>query len=350
MSEEERRPLVAVNSTEWLNLIARRSIRMLKRRVISVGREQTAKEMSRVFALAPDTKLGSSVDLFILELETDWEKTVLKHPRAQSDVVILDLAAVRNHHPITAQDSDYYEVSASKAMLELQPPVFEESWRAWVWDETLSSSISAAATLQTALDVPSVLGSKRADRYSWSDVAALVLRPHSPIRTKPAHIESLLRGIRDLADGVAAVRDAQSFYVACSLEWIDLRLNKDPLRKKGDRERVQAYLQESRGLPLLPATEQTRLELIELGVRFPRAYSSEITPDSLASLIQLISDARSKRLKISTLVQALERCGLHSPSATLLTFVLATYLGPELTSQLVVALSKESPADLDWKN
>ena len=87
-----RQTLLAINSAEWLNLCARGSIRMSKRRPIVVSNPASEREMERVFTAAPFTKLDSSVDLFILALDDDWAKTKRGHRSYPSEILQLNLS------------------------------------------------------------------------------------------------------------------------------------------------------------------------------------------------------------------------------------------------------------------
>jgi len=348
MSGQPSQRLLIVNSTEWLNLIARRRIRMAKRRVLTVGAAPTAKEMGRLFALAPFTKLDSSVDLFVLHVADTWPELAEKHSAASAEVSWIDLDFVLEHHPVATKDVEYYRSIAEKVGVSVSPAIYETRWIEWVTSESLVAADDAARAIQEFLGVPLAESSKRTDKYSWIDVSRLVMQPSKSLRPKPSHMESLLSGVRQIADAVAEVRDSQAFLIACSIEWIDLRLKRDPLKKKSDREFIGTALAEVRSLPLDGVHPRTHEALAHLQAAFPRAFTDEITPMTVAGVVQLLSDYRSKRLKTMSVIQAVDRIGREAPGSTLLLATLAAALGPEFTHQLIDGMTTNYPIDVDW--
>lgn len=348
MSGQPSQRLLVVNSTEWLNLIARRGIRMAKRRVLTVGAAPTTKEMNRLFALAPFTNLDSSVDLFVLQVADTWPELAEKHAAAPAEVSWIDLGFVLQHHPVATKDVEYYQSIADKAGVSVSPAIFEAHWTEWVVTESLVAVDAAARTLQECLGVPAAESPKRTDKYSWLDVSRLVMQPSKPLRPKPSHMESLLSGVRQIADAVAEVRDSEAFLIASSIEWIDLRLKRDPLKKKSDRDFIKAALADVRSLPLDGAHPRTLEALAHLQAAFPRAFTDEITPMTVAGIVQLLSDYRSRRLKTMSVINAVDRIGRQTPGSTLLLSALAAALGPEFTYQLIDGMMTNYPTDVDW--
>ena len=136
-----RQTLLAINSTEWLNMCARGSIRMSRRRrrPIVVASSPTDHEMDKVFVSAPFTKVGSSVDLFILKISDNWTKSKLKHRSNFSEVLLLQLSDVISHHPATQEHFEYYSDIAHKCQVQLDKAKFEHFWLIWTVKETISS-------------------------------------------------------------------------------------------------------------------------------------------------------------------------------------------------------------------
>lgn len=345
---DPRQTLLAINSTEWLNLCARGSIRMSKRRPVVVTNPASEREMEKAFAAAPFTKLGSSVDLFVLVLIQDWAKTKRGHRSYPSEILQLELTDVREHHPVAPEHFEYYSNIGSKCGVYLAEPIFEKAWVYWITNETIRAASDAANLLQRAFHIHPSSETKRADKYKWDDVAHLVLRPNEAIKAKPAHVETLLSNIRRIADAVSSTRDSEQYYLACAIEWIDIRLNKDPLKKKTIKDALIAALANAKELPLAAPSEQTAAALKLLAETFPKAFTDELTPMTIAYIVQLLTESRTKKLKPETVGRILQSLDRNSPSATLVTFVLATSLGIELTNQLVLATSQADQVPMNW--
>lgn len=345
---DERQTLLAVNSTEWLNLCARGSIRMSKRRPISVSKPASEREMEKVFASAPFTKISSSVDLFVLEIDQDWAKSKRGHRSNPSEILQLNIDDVKNHRPVAREHFEYYNGIGSKCGVFLADPIFEQAWVYWITNETIMASYEAADRLQRALHIQPSSESKRADKYKWEDIARLVLRPNESIKAKPAHLETLLSNLRRIADAVSSTRDTEQFFLACAIEWIDVRLNKDPLKKKAIRDSLLAALASAKELPLGVPSDETSAALMMLAENFPKAFTEELTPMTVAHIVQLLTESRTKKLKPETVNRIVYSLDSYSSSASVVTFVLATSLGIELTNQLILATAQVDQVPLNW--
>ena len=321
---------------------------MSKRRPVVVASPVSEREMEKVFAAAPFTKLGSSVDLFVLAIEEDWTKTKRGHRSYSSEILQLNLSNVREHHPVALEHFEYYNNIGSKCGVFLSDPIFEKAWVYWITNETIRASSDAADLLQRAFHIHPSSETKRADKYRWDDIARLVLRPNEPIKAKPAQLETLLSNLRRIADAVSSTRDTEQFYLACAIEWVDIRLSKDPLKKKSVRDTLVAALTSAKELPLGAPSEQTSAALKMLTENFPKAFTEELTPMTIAHIVQLLTESRTKKLKPETVGRILQFLDRNSPSATLITFVLATSLGIELTNQLILATTQADQVPMNW--
>ena len=346
---DSRQTLLAINSTEWLNLCARGSIRMSKRRAIVTSVPSSEREMEKVFASAPFTKMSSSVDLFVLVINEEWLKSKAKHRSHPSEILSLSLSDVISHHPIALEHLEYYRNIGSKCGVYLDEPIFEQAWLYWITNEIIRDSCDAAERLQQALHIQPSLESKRVDKYKWDDIARLVLRPGESIKAKPAHLETFLSNLRRIADAVSSTRDTEQFYLACAIEWTDIRLNKDPLKKKATRATLVAALASAKELPLGAPSEQTSTALELLTRSFPKGFTEELTPMTIAHIVQLLTESRTKKLQPVTVSRILNSLDSKSASATLLTFVLATSLGIELTNQLIQATTQMNLVPMTWE-
>ena len=344
-----RYTLLAINSTEWLNLCARGSIRMSKRRPVTVSNPASEREMEKVFASAPFTKIGSSVDLFVLVIEDDWVKTNQGHRSSPSEMLQLNLSEVKEHHPVALEHFEYYNNIGIKCGVQLADPIFERAWVYWITNETIRASSDGAERLQSAVRIHPSSKTKRADKYKWDDLARLVLRPNEPIKAKPAQIETLLSNIRKIADAVSSTRDTEQFYLACAIEWTDIRLKKDPLKKKATRDTLLVALTAAKELPLGAPTALTSEALQLLVDTFPKAFNAELTPMTIAHIVQLLTESRTKKLRPETFSRIIHSLDDKSASATLVTFTLAASLGIELTNQLIIATTQANVAPMNWE-
>ena len=343
-----KQTLLAVNLFEWLNLCARGSIRMSKRRPITTPINPTHRDLERVFAAAPFTKLTSSVDLFVLVIDNNWIKNSAKHRSYPAEILTLSVSDVLSHHPVSQADFEDFSNKGKTCGVVLDNAIFEAAWIQWTINETLASSIDAATRLQKYLGVPLSSSSKRIDKYRWDDLARLVLRPNETIKKKPAHIETLIRNIRQISDSAAATSECESFYIACAIEWIDLRLKKDPMRKKETKQLLLSALENAKDRPLGALSDQTHSALRHLHESYPKAFTEELTPLVIAKIVRLQTGSRTKDLKPSIAISEINSLQNDSLAQTLVTFLLATSLGLELTNQLVLATSFDSPVDMNW--
>lgn len=321
---------------------------MSKRRPVVVTSPVSEREMEKVFAAAPFTKLGSSVDLFVLAVKEDWTKTKRGHRSYPSEILQLHLSDVKEHHPVALEHFEYYSNIGNKCGVFLSDPIFEKAWVYWITNETIRTSSDAADLLQRAFQIHPSSEAKRADKYKWNDVARLVLRPNESIKGNPAHVETLLSSIRRIADAVSSTRDSEQFYLACGIEWTDIRLNKDPLKKKATKDALLTALANAKEFPLGAPSEQTSAALNVLAETFPKAFTDELTPMTVAYIVQLLTESRTKKLKPETVGRILQSLDNNSPSATLVTFVLATTLGIELTNQLILATTQADQVPMNW--
>jgi hypothetical protein len=304
--------------------------------------------MERVFATAPFTKLDSSVDLFVLVISDDWVNSRPRHRSYPSEIAELAIADVVRHHPVAREHLQYYQHLGDKCGVHLSDPVFESAWVNWTANERVRESIDASERLQAALGIRPSSTSKRPDRYKWVEIARLTLRARETGRARPGHIESLLCNVRGIADAVASTRDSEQFYLACTIEWIDTRLNKDPLTKASLRGAVQSALAHAGELPLGSPSDETSATLDLLAESFPKAFTDELPPVAVAQIVQLLTQARTRKLETQTVMRILRSHAPESGTATLISFALATALGLELTNQLVRAFNQMSPTEMDW--
>ena len=349
MNDSLNQALLAVNSTEWLNLCARGSIRMGKRRPVVVSNPPSKKELEKVFAAAPFTKLSSSVDLFILTIDQDWAKTAAKHQAFPTEIQTLSLSDVLTHRPISQSHYDYYSKKVASCGVFLEDAKFESDWEQWIIKETIQSSLTAASLLQRSFDLKLHTDLKRADKYKWEDIARLTIRPKDQIKTRPGHLETLLHSQRVISDAVAATYDTEQYFIACLIEWIEVRLRKDPMKKKPLSDILSSALANAKEIPFAAPSEQTLTAMNSLSESYPQAFTDELTPATVIQVIRMVSDARSKKLKPESVINTINSFERSGSSASLIAFLIATSLGIELTNQLIHSSSHMEIMDIDWE-
>ena len=107
-------------------------------------------------------------------------------------------------------------------------------------------------------------------------------------------------------------------------------------------------LSNAKELPLGTPSEQTTTALQLLVDTFPKAFTSEISPMTIAHVVQLLTDSRKRELKLETVIRIINSLDRESAAASLITFVLSTSLGIELTSQLIRALDQMDFVEINW--
>ena len=322
---------------------------MGRRRPVVVSNPPSKKELEKVFATAPFTKLSSSVDLFILEIDQDWAKTSAKHQAFPSEILTLSLSDVQTHRPISQSHYDYYSKKVASCGVFLEDAKFESDWEQWIIKETIQSSLTAASLLQRSFDLKLHTDLKRADKYKWEDIARLTIRPKDQIKTRPGHLETLLRNQRVISDAVAATYDTEQYFIACLIEWIEVRLRKDPMKKKPLSDILSSALANAKEIPFAAPSEQTLTAINSLSESYPQAFTEELTPATVIQVIRMVSDARSKKLKPESVINTINSFERSGSSASLIAFLIATSLGIELTNQLIHSSSHMEIMDIDWE-
>ncbi len=322
---------------------------MGKRRPVVVSNPPSKKELEKVFAAAPFTKLSSSVDLFILAIDRDWTKTSAKHQAFPSEILTLSLSDVLSHRPISQSHYDYYSKKVASCGVFLEDAKFESDWEQWIIKENIQSSLTAASLLQHSFDLKLHTDIKRDDKYKWEDIAKLTIRPKGQIKTKPGHLEALLRYQRVISDAVAATYDTEQYFIACLIEWIEVRLRKDPMKKKPLNDILSIALANAKEIPFAAPGEQTVTAMKSLLESYPQAFTEELTPATVIQVVRMVSDARSRKLNPESVIKTIHSFEKSSSSASLIAFLIATSLGIELTNQLVHASSHMEIMDIDWE-
>ena len=342
------RHLLAVNQSEWRNLIQVGDIRISKRRIARTSYMPTEKEMFRVFALAPTTKIGSSVDLFVLELSADWPIKCLKHDAHPSEVVWLSVSDVISHHPVAKKDFEYFSTSAEKCGVQLASADFETQWRQWVESEKISISCKLADELQKLLGFEQSLTTKRIDGYKWRDVSKLVINPATRVKQNPRHLELLLHSVNGIMHNAMGSKDFKAFQIACAVEWINIKLKRNIMMRKEVRDFLEPHIALTKDMPIEASDSSTAMALDFLKERFPRVFTDEVTPLAISSIVELVYDSKNERIKPDRILRIFRDSDHGVLTSSLLAFLVSSALDPALGRQLVRSFSSVNLIEIDW--
>lgn len=341
-----------ITSTEWRSLLGLGELRIARRRVQEIRVPPTSKERDRLFAWGPTTVVGDGNDVIVLELSDDWVARSVRHPAQPSELTLLPRGAILAHHAVGSEFHTYLSGDAEKEGVELAQGRYDQPWNEWVDRTHLDHELSAARELLAALAIEWDLTQKRPDGYSWSEVIRLARNGKSVVKSKPKHIESILRSVRAISDSVAGVQATAAYDVAVNIEWVSTRLGKDAFAKTDLRVALETALESGRdlgwsrnGVDCSPCESAIAL-LVE---RFPRAYTEEITPLVVSTLARLVMAAKDRTLDpidLATLVSRLRDQNLLA-AATVCASV-AGALGPILTRRLVRSVASVNLLPIDW--
>ena len=343
----------AITGTEWRSLLALGELRIARRRVQEVNVPPTPKERNRLFAWAPTTVLGDANDTLVIELADKWLEEAKRHPAQASELVVIGLDQVVAHHSVSSESHAYLSGDAAKEGIELSAGRYESAWAEWVRRQGSAADLAAAETLTRVFEIPIDLGRKRSDGYAWHDIIKLAHNSKTSVKTKPKHMEEILRSVRQISDAVAGVHSTAAFTLAVNIEWVATRLRKDPLAKKALRAGIEEALEAGRvvGWSVDPATcPPVALALAILADTFPRAYAPGINPEMVALTNRLVMAAKEESLNpldVAVVIGHLIESG-STESAANLCVAVSGALGPTMSRKLSRALGAISPTALDW--
>jgi hypothetical protein len=343
----------AISQTEWRSLLGLGELRISRRRVQEVHVPPTPKERSRLFAWAPTTLLGDATDTLVIELADNWLADSKRHPAHPSEIVVIGLGQVFAHHSVSSEAHSYLSGDATKEGIELSACRYESVWDEWNRQREVSADLAAAETLIRVFGMPVDLKQKRADGYGWHDIVKLAQNSKTSVRSKPKHIETLLRSVRQISDAAAGVHSTGAYALAVNIEWIATRLNKDPLTKKALRTGIEEALEAGRAvgwsleLTTCPAVAQA---LTDLAGSFPRAYTSGVSPEMVALTNRLVMAAKEQSLLPIDVAVAVRHllASDSTESASNLCVAVSGALGPITTRKLGRALGAMNPTTPDW--
>lgn len=342
------RNLLAINSTEWRNLIQIGEIRISKRRIVKTSYQHTEKEVFRVFSLAPTTKIDSSVDLFVLELSVDWQSKCSKHDAFPTEIVWLSVSDVLSHHPVAKSDFEYFSTDAEKCGVQLASADFETQWWQWVESEKISISCRIADEIQRLLGFEQSLATKRIDGYRWRDISKIVINPAIRVKQKPGHLEQLLHNVNGIMHNAMGSKDFKSFQIACAVEWINFKLKRNVMKRREVRDFLEPHIALTRDIPIETSDTSSAVALDFLKEHFPRAFTDEVTPLAISSIVELVYDSKNKRIKPDRILGIVRDSSHRAPTTSLLAFLVSSALDPAYGRQLIRSFSSVNLIDIDW--
>lgn len=349
--EESKTDSVVLSAAEWRSLCTFGELRLLRRRVCSMQFPSSDRELERLFLISPTVKLGDASDTLVLELKPTWRSASSRHPRLKSELTLLTMPMIRSHHCVDSTSQSYFEDDARRMGIDLRLGRYETPWATWVSglrDETnLKAFDELLATLQLKVSLK-----RRSDGYRWLDILGLAENSKRVVRPRPKHAEDLLRHVRPVAGAIAGVYDTAASLVAVNVEWIAIRSTSSPLLKRKHKAIVTKYLTHLRKSPWTAecAWSQESSEVLDyLRKAYPRAYTAELSPQSIPIVLRLTKDAKDRRLSPETFLSCIHSLKAHGQleAALLSSAAVAGALGPEVTRRLAQVLSmNDLPSNL----
>ena len=166
-------------------------------------------------------------------------------------------------------------------------------------------------------------------------------------------MEDLLRSVRGISDAVAGVHATVAFDLAANVEWIRARLKKDPFAKKSTRVLIEAGLDAGQSIPWSRSGSECQPvadALTHLVEKFPRAYTSETTPQMVGATVRVImvakEDGKVDPIDVPSIIALLAKSGTDE-SARTLCVALSGALGPLMSRRLTKALSSVNMTQLN---
>lgn len=343
---------VAVTSTEWRHLLGHSELRLARRRVQQVSILLTTKERDRLFGWEPTTVLGDDNDTIVLELADDWLSTSQKVAAHPSELVVLSLTQVAAHHCVSSTSRSYFAGDADRVGVQLLDDRYGPPWSEWVRNQQAALDQSAIEELLATVNIALDFKKKRKDGYRWSEIVQLSRYSKSVIKPRPKHVESLLRSIRGISTAVAGVHANAAFDLAVNIEWIQARTGKNPLKARAVRDQLGAALTQAKTIPWssdLSNCNPVSDGLALLITTFPKAYTDELTPETVAKVVRTVAAAKDRTLKPLDVVESVGRLvATNESSAALLLVAVCGALGATITRRLTKSLQSIAPLDLDW--
>ena len=343
---------IAVTSAEWRSLIGFGELRISKRRAQQVSEPITPKESGRLFAWMPTTILGDKNDIVVLELANDWLEISKKASSHPAELILLSRGAVLSHHCVGPSSLAYLSSEAQREGIELQMGRYQSTWAEWAAEQISSQQIAAVEHLLKSFELDVDMKKKRLDGYRWQDIISLATNSKTVIKSRPKHVESLLRAVREISNSVSGVHSTEAFNIAVNIEWVAVRSGKDPLKNGKLREQIDGAIAVAKNSPW-SATQQwnpsTAEAISSLETAFPKVYSDDIRPDTIVHIVRLVVAAKEHALSPKEFVMSMQHLMKHSRQAAILFgAAVAGALGPLMTRRLVRSLEMNKPMGLDW--
>ena len=120
------------------------------------------------------------------------------------------------------------------------------------------------------------------------------------------------------------------------------------MKKKETKQLLLSALKNAKERPLGTPSDLTQAALQHLQETYPKAFTEEITPIAIAKIVRLQTGSRTKTLEPLTAISDINLLTSNNSTKTLITFLLATSLGIELTNQLIHSTSHVDIIDMNW--
>ena len=344
---------VAITAAEWRALLGYGELRLAHRRVQQLSEPVMPREANRLFSWAPTTVLGDGNDLLVLDLIEDWASNARKHPAHPSELLVIPIGVVKTHNCVGATYHAYLSGEAEREDIPLEFGRYDAVWSQWVVEQTVSHEIISAQEMLNAFGIAVDLRRKRTDGYAWLDIIRLAKNSKTAVKPRPKLAESLLRSVRGISTTISGVHGSAAYDIAANVEWIAVRTGRDPLKKKVLREQVEAALEIASRSPwdAKGSDSESSVETIKLlTATYPKVYTEEITPSTVAHVIRLVMAAKDRTLRPLDFVGSIHALNDSSrDAAALLCVAVSGALGPLISKRLIKSLQTPNSGDLDWE-
>ena len=274
---------VALTKWEWQILCAQGSARILVARVCDIPEAHgDARDVYRLFEIAPRFNLGDAHALVIAELISEWQSIGLPGESGLNGAIEwLNLQGVKSFFPLTDAASETFQGKAADGAIILDPPKFERFWHDWVTQQTQDVMKRSAERFVRILGLAECLPdvSNVLDQHTDSDVCASD-PPGSLVKAFLDHSRKITKN-----DQARSVEGTCAHGIVCATLWASFRCDRaipaddGELRALLDR-RLERYSELQYGDAGYLTTELHR-ELDVLTQEAPTAFNHLLTATSI---------------------------------------------------------------------
>jgi hypothetical protein len=252
------------------------------------------------------------------------------------------------HRTVAGENLAYYTGVGERYGVVLDGCELEPLWLDWAVREQIRSVTSCAARLLGHFGNEEDFAGRRADKMAWTDLGRILLGRDVATRPKTGHVEQLLRSSEQIVDRIAGTRDAQSFHLAAAIVWVEIRTGRNAQRARDTAAKTKKYLDTARSEEFSHPSANTLEALGFMAESFPRAFTDELTPQTVSGLLEVIHDSASGSLTPDRVVELVRTAGATPASQSLLAFAITARIGVERIGHLHRALEHANRFTPRW--